>query len=377
MAETLVHAQQKSGRDAQLVTIIDSDLRSKPLSSPLHTLAAGVDHYIVKHPGFQAPISLLRDQLGRNLSSHTNASDVLHLHGYNGALRLEQLVELAQGKRVVWTLHDMNPFTGTCHYSLGCDRFRDSCSSCPAVRPVFQPLVKKSLETKKAIVSRIHDLRVVAPSEWLAKEARNSAVFADQHIAVIPNPVATMADDPTQDSPPKAHTSEHEGLRVCVIAKNLSDPVKNVKAAVTAFRSFAEHHPDASLRLIGSGGEEFRGSGIELVGPLGSHGVSQELAHSDVLVVASLAENAPLVIIEAAAEGCPSVVSDVGGMPAMVASLQHGSVFRTVEELTTQLTTLAAQNLAVRNKQRTALRAKAHQLYGTEAVVAQYDEQYG
>lgn len=376
MAETLVQAQKKTGRDAQLITVIDSDLRSRPLSTPLHTLAAGLDHFVIKQPGFDAPISLLRDQLGKTLQSHTADSEILHLHGYNGILRLEHLVSLSLGKRVIWTLHDMNPFTGTCHYSLGCSGFTDSCSSCPAVKTVFRPAVEKSLDKKIKSVAQIKDLTVVAPSQWLATQAKGSAVFADHPVAVIPNPLTgsppalepRVASDPPPAPP---------GLRVCVIAKNLSDPVKNVGVAVGAFRAFRASHPEASLRLIGAGGAQFEGPGITLLGPLDNRQVQQELAQSDVVVVSSLAENSPLVIIEAASQGCQALVSDVGGMPDIIASLRHGAVFRDTQDLTGQLAAVATTARGTRDTQRKVLVARAHELYSAGAVVAQYDKQYG
>ena len=33
--------------------------------------------------------------------------------------------------RIVWTLHDMNPFTGGCHYAVDCARFHRQCGQCP------------------------------------------------------------------------------------------------------------------------------------------------------------------------------------------------------------------------------------------------------
>lgn len=376
MAETLVQAQKKTGRDAQLVSVIDSDLRSQPLSAPLHTLAAGLDHFVIKQHGFDAPISLLRDQLGHTLHSHTADSEILHLHGYNGALRLEDLVSLSRGKRVIWTLHDMNPFTGTCHYSLGCSGFTDSCSSCPAVKAVFRSAVEKSLDKKIKSVAEIKDLTVVAPSQWLATQARDSAVFQNHPVTVIPNPLTgnhPVLEPRVASQPPPALP----GLRVCVIAQNLSDPVKNVGVAVGAFRAFHASHPEASLRLIGAGGVQFEGPGIELLGPLDNHRVQQELAQSDVVVVSSLAENAPLVIIEAASQGCQALVSDVGGMPDIIASLRHGAVFHNTQDLTAQLAAVAKKTRGTRDTHRKALVARAHALYSAEAVVAQYDKQYG
>ena len=60
--------------------------------------------------------------LGRSGSDITELpefrqADVIHLHWINGGMLSLQSVEkiLASGKPIVWTLHDMWPFTGVCH----------------------------------------------------------------------------------------------------------------------------------------------------------------------------------------------------------------------------------------------------------------------
>ncbi len=376
VAHTLMQAQRESGREAQLAHIIDSDLRSAPLRTPLHTLAAGADHYVVKAPGFAAPISLFRDRLGTDFEARISASDVIHLHGYNGAVRLEDLAGMTQGKRVVWTLHDMNPFTGVCHYSLGCQKFTTSCESCPAVRSVFHSSVRESLTRKVSSVKALSDLRVVAPSTWLANEASQSVVFRDAHVTVIPNPVPFVSAGGATGHSPADSGSAGSALRACAIAKNLSDPVKNVAATVRAFQKLRSDVPDARLRLIGQGGEEFVGPGIELLGPLDSAEVARELQSADVLIVSSRAENTPLVIIEAASQGCLSVVSQVGGMPGMIDDLGAGEVFSAERELVHVLVQIAEIPASQRSLSRTALQAQAQTLYSVEAVLAQYDTQY-
>lgn len=387
VAHTLMRAQRESGRDAHLIRVIDSDLRSEPLRAPLHTLAAGVDHYVVKSSGFSAPISLFRDRLGKDLVDRIKHSDVIHLHGYNGALRLEDLVGLAEGKRVVWTLHDMNPFTGVCHYSLGCQKFTTSCASCPAVRSLFHSSVQESLTKKISSVKALADLRVVAPSTWLALEASKSAVFGDARLTVIPNPLPFVNDGTksgkTQIDSREAKVAEsprgestETSLRACVIAKNLSDAVKNVGSTVRAFQRLRSNVPHAQLRLIGEGGEEFAGQGVELLGLLGAAEIAEELRSADVLIVSSLAENAPLVILEAAAQGCLPVVSNVGGMPGMIEDLGGGQLFKDEGELVSVLTQIAKATASSRTRSRKTLQARTHELFSVEAVVAQYDTQY-
>jgi glycosyltransferase involved in cell wall biosynthesis len=339
-------------------------------------MAAGLDHYVIKARNFDAPISLARDHLQGALRESIERSDVLHLHGYNGALKLDALKGLARGKRVVWTLHDMNPFTGACHYSLSCGRYSDSCSSCPAVRPLFQPLVEKALREKIDAIAGIDDLQVVAPSLWLAEAARASKVFAGNTITVIPNPVTAIGPPASDDSAGPPDATHRAGFVATVIARNLSDPVKNVPGALDAFRAFRATVPDASLHLIGSGGGEFREDGVTILGALSPGEVASELQRSDALIVPSLAENAPLVIIEAAWAGCPALVNNVGGMPHIVKDVGQGAVFNNTGELVGALDSLARTTARNRQAGRIRLQAAARALYSPQAVVAQYDELY-
>ena len=59
--------------------------------------------------------------------------DVVHLHWVcDGFFRIESLAEISQP--IVWTLHDMWPMTGGCHYSLNCQRYKNQCGRCPQLK---------------------------------------------------------------------------------------------------------------------------------------------------------------------------------------------------------------------------------------------------
>ena len=60
-------------------------------------------------------------------------ADIVHLHWINqGFVSLRVLEKILQSdKPVVWTLHDMWPFTGICHYAGDCTRYRSCCDECP------------------------------------------------------------------------------------------------------------------------------------------------------------------------------------------------------------------------------------------------------
>ena len=63
-------------------------------------------------------------------------ADIIHLHWVNqGFLSLNDLERImASGKPVVITLHDQWYFTGICHYSGGCDKYRSQCEHCPMLK---------------------------------------------------------------------------------------------------------------------------------------------------------------------------------------------------------------------------------------------------
>jgi len=375
VARILSDEQRRRGQDSQLISVITNDLRKSPLSAPLHTMAAGIDEYIVKAADFSSPISVLRDQVSGLGIRDVAGVDIIHLHGINGAMRLEDLHSVPKHTRVVWTLHDMNPFTGACHYSLGCEGFKSSCAGCPAVKSVFYKRVSDLLTTKNEAVAKVPNLSVVSPSRWLAEEAKHSTVFASHSISVIPNPIDPIFLGENSASA-SAKTDETSSLRIIVVAKNLSDPVKQVDTAVRAFHSAFPHKVNATLTLVGSGGKEFEGEGVSLTGPLAKSDLAQVFAQSDVLIVPSRGENAPLVIGEAAASGCIPLVASVGGMSEMVSRLQHGRVFENTEELVHHLTAFRELSIASKRQARAAIRSNAVLLYSPSAAATEYDKVY-
>jgi len=373
VAQILSEEQTRQGSHSRVHSVISSDLRKAPLAAPLHTLAAGTDEYVLKARQFFAPISVLRDSIPGISSAKIQDADVIHLHGINGALNLNQILKSAANARVVWTLHDMNPFTGACHYSLGCEGFTSYCSQCPAVKGLFRNSVEARLRLKLRALSIMQELSVIAPSQWLAEQAAKSTVFREHPIAVIPNPIASVFCDRNWPDTPKESGNSFQAI---VVAKNLSDPVKRVGLAVRAFTQLARGNPDARLLLVGAGGHEFRGEGIVLTGSLTPAELATEFSRSEVLIVPSRAENAPLVIPEAAARGCTPLVADAGGMKAMAEALGVSTTFGNYDELVALLKHERAVTIPARKLQKKNLIMRARKLHSPESAVTQYDKVY-
>lgn len=120
--------------------------------------------------------------------------DIINVHNLHvaapwgwGPHLVEVCLEFAP---VVWTLHDMWSFTGRCAYSYDCEKFITGCDeACPTPNelPTLAPeRIRSAWDERRAIYGRHRDdLVIVAPSRWLAQEARRG-LFAEHRIDVIP-----------------------------------------------------------------------------------------------------------------------------------------------------------------------------------------------
>lgn len=113
--------------------------------------------------------------------------DVLHLHWINQRfIKLSDLTKV--NKPIVWTLHDSWPFCGVCHYSFDCEKYKTGCNQC-------QYLNNKNIENdlstqvwnEKFNAYKNLKLHIVTPSKWLGNCAKESALFSQFPVYVIPN----------------------------------------------------------------------------------------------------------------------------------------------------------------------------------------------
>lgn len=112
--------------------------------------------------------------------------DLVHLHWVgNGFLQIETLAKL--NKPLVWTLHDMWPLTGGCHYAQECNRYTDACGACPQLSRNRNWDLSRWVWQRKAQAWKNLNLTLVSPSFWLAQCARSSSLFKHLRVEVIPH----------------------------------------------------------------------------------------------------------------------------------------------------------------------------------------------
>jgi glycosyltransferase involved in cell wall biosynthesis len=113
--------------------------------------------------------------------------DIVHLHWIcGGMMRIEELVKIKAP--IVWSLHDMWPFTGGCHYDEFCSLFQKDCDDCKVLGNSNCYFSKSGLKRKKITYEKIRNLNLLPTSKWISMMVNNS--FAKKYVKnILPNPL--------------------------------------------------------------------------------------------------------------------------------------------------------------------------------------------
>ncbi len=261
-------------------------------------------------------------------------ADVVHLHWVNqGMLSLKGIRRIVEsGKPVVWTMHDVWPATAVCHYTRGCRQFETQCDQCPLLPT--GGLVRRVWQRKRQL-AEAGRICYVCCSEWLAGEARRSALLKGQTVVSIPNAIDTSLFCQHDKAQAKAALGIAADRRVILFAsQRVTDPRKGIGYLVEAINRLMADSPqraqDTVVAILGGHAEEVAGQLALPVCALGyvsdPHRIVEVYNAADVFVLPSMEDNLPNTLMEAMACGVPCVGFRVGGIPEMIDHWRNGYV---------------------------------------------------
>lgn len=348
-ANRLMEALNKNGvkakmlvRDKQSQHILVSSL---PVS-PLLKLKFVWERFVIwsanrfkKHNLFQVDIA----NVGTDITHmpEFKEADIIHLHWINqGFLSLANIRRIVQsGKPIIWTLHDMWPFTGICHYSGDCEAYRSYCHHCPMLLNggSEKDLSERTFRKKANVLSKARNIRFVACSEWLKGLAESSKLLENIPVCTIPNAINTAVFRPTDKAEArKKHNLPTDKKLLLFGSQKITDERKGVKYLVEACQILHRQHPEISTQwgivMAGSQSEQIQELfpiPVYSVGYLNDEPSMAALYNAvDVYVTPSLQDNLPNTIVEAMCCGTPCVGFHVGGIPEMIDHQENGYVAR-------------------------------------------------
>lgn len=255
---------------------------------------------------------------------------VINLHWVAGGfMKIETLVKL--GKPLVWTLHDMWPFTGGCHYSQGCDRYISACGSCPQLNSKSNWDLSRWIWRRKAKTWKNLNLTVVTPSFWLANCAKTSSLFAEFPIHVIPYGLDTKKFRPIDQKIARnlLNLPFDKQLILFGAINATGEPRKGFNFLQKSLQVLSQFtKSDIEVVIFGASQpteNNHFGFNCHYLGKLNDD-LSVSLAYSatDVFVAPSIEDNLPNTVMESLACGTPCVAFNIGGMPDLIEHKHNG-----------------------------------------------------
>lgn len=253
--------------------------------------------------------------------------DIIHLHWIAGGfIKIENLKK--PSSPIIWSLHDMWPFTGGCHYDNECNKYKSNCIDCPMLK-TNSKLSRKIFNRKETSYKQIKNLHINGLSKWLSNCAKDSKLFSENKISNIPNCIDINEFYPIDKLAAK------KNLGIDINKKNI---LFGAVAATKDKRKGFDLLKEALFKMKTKENKTFSVFGSKQANHTDRNGFKfNYLGHisniellrtvysaADVIVIPSRQENLSNVVMEALACGTPVVAFDIGGMPDMISHKENG-----------------------------------------------------
>lgn len=318
-------------------------------------------------------------------------ADVLNLHCLHGNyFNFRALPALAKLKPTVWTLHDMWPLTGHCAFSYDCERWRTGCHTCPLLNghgrsivepsPVLLDRTRSIWEAKRRVYQRT-PLHIVTPSRWLYDLVRQSILAGSASVRQISYGIDLDVFRPLdQSTARRALDLPVDEPVIFFSAVNVMNARKGFSFLLEALDRLSN---DTRGWLLTAGGHADLGQSskqfqVRQLDFLGDDRLQRlAFAAADLFVFPTLADNQPLVVMEALACGTPVVTFNVGGVTEMVDHLETGYLarYKDADDLAHGVQLLLTDD-ALRARMRRRCREVAEAEYPLELQARRYLELY-
>lgn len=264
-------------------------------------------------------------------TSEYRKADVVHCHNLHGHyFNLSTLQKMAAEKPVVWTLHDMWAITPHCAHAFS-GPLKKGFYQCPS-RNIYPSILwpnEKYLQWRKTEMYESGSFEIVVSSHWLEQKVKAS-ILGNQPLTFIYYGI----DNTIFKKYPKEKTRRNLSLPLDkkIIIFVADGGKNNVWKGQQYIQNVMDYfHRDEHVLFLCIGGnhndQKLSDNKIKYIPFISDKSLlAQYYSASDVLPLSSLAENLPLVILEAMACGVPVVGFDVGGVKEAIVHKKNGYI---------------------------------------------------
>ncbi|MDC0357683.1 glycosyltransferase [Oligoflexia bacterium] len=267
------------------------------------------------------------------LSNHPflQEADILHFHNLHGGyFNYLALPFLTKKKPAVITLHDMWAITGHCAHSLSCEKWESGCGNCP-YRNIY-PKISLDLSAiewrLKSWAFKKANVHIITPSLWL-KELVEKSFLKTKVCFHIPHFLDDAVFYPRDRKLCRQLLNLPQDKSIILLgAESFNSVFKGVELLPKILKELEPLYQQLLILTIGNHPPEsstitnipFRNFGyIE-----DDHLKSVLYSSADLFLIPSIAENAPLIILENMACGTPAAGFKIGGISESVRNDETG-----------------------------------------------------
>lgn len=252
-------------------------------------------------------------------------ADIIHLHWINSSfVNIKHLSKI--DKPLVWTIRDMWPMTGGCHYSMGCERYKIGCGNCEQLNSQSSyDLSSYILNRKKKYLPK--STKIVGISHWLSDVATESELFRNFDIRTISNNIDTKEFSPIEKETAKKILGIKTDKKIILVGStSLKDLYKGFSKYIDSLKYLDKN--EYFLCFFGNSDNECikkLGFDYKIFGYLNDN-ISLKLMYSsaDVFVAPSMIEAFGKTLAEAMACSTPVVCFDATGPKDIVTHKENG-----------------------------------------------------
>ncbi|MBP5375446.1 MAG: glycosyltransferase family 4 protein [Bacteroidaceae bacterium] len=325
---------------------------------------------------------------GTDITQHTEfqRADIIHLHWVNqGFLSLSNIDKILHaGKPVVITMHDQWYFTGICHYSGNCQKYRELCQHCELMKNALWGDLAKQVFQKKEKIYSDAQLTFVGCSQWMANLAKTSKLTQGHKVVSIPNAIDTGLFCPQDKKQARLAFNLPTDKRLLLFGcQRITDERKGFHYLVEALQLLKQQQPNLAkgceIVVVGGEAESIRHKVPFNIFPVRYVSDPQKMVQLynavDLYVTPSLQDNLPNTIMESMACGTPCVGFNVGGIPEMIDHKENGYVanYKDAQDFANGILWMLSADQGILSRQ---ARNKVMTTYSEDAVAYKYKDVY-
>ena len=313
---------------------------------------------------FDAEANFPAEPIIRDARARAEKWDLVVVHWAGAFVTPATVGEIAQalGARVVLWQVDMAHVTGGCHSNLGCVKYQTGCGACPLIGSKDEDDVSSRQAANRRKTWKELGAVLLAPTEWSARQARDSWITGGLPSKVFPIPLDLEVLRPVAN-PREARAALGIPPHARVLLVRGIDPALTYKGfglLLEALRLLDAQGVALHVAVLGETG--LMGTGwkhvtyTELGVRRGDAAIAVAYQSADFFVNPSTNDNGPMMVGEALVCGVPVVAYPVG-LPSV--PWADGMVGRVVEPIG-DVPALAAAIRAFAEMPAAELSAKKH-----------------